>query len=140
MSLFSPISQTGRPLGIAAIAATLLIGCGRPPEPADPEIPVPKATEDASAGSEMPPMVYRVRGTVRKVTDGGAMAVIDHEEIPDYMEAMSMPFYPKDPAVFADLEPGQNIEFDLHVDGDKSWVENVSELPKSAVQIATEEQ
>lgn len=76
--------------------------------------------------------LYRVRGEVRKVAEDGTMAVIDHEEIPGYMAAMSMPFYPKEPTLFLALKSGQRIEFDYHVAGTRSWVENITVLPESA--------
>lgn len=122
---------------LAAFLAVAVSGCDQSSsETAD------VATEEAnaSAAADADATVYRVRGVVRKVADDYTMAVIDHEEIPGYMEAMSMPFYPKEPKVFADLEPGQQIEFDYHVSGDRSWVENINVVPKSAVQIATEEE
>lgn len=122
---------------LAALLAVAASGCDQSSsETAD------VATEEAnaSAAADSDATVYRIRGVVRKVADDHTMAVIDHEEIPGYMEAMSMPFYPKEPKVFADLEPGQQIEFDYHVAGDRSWVEDINVVPKSAVQIATEEE
>ena len=124
------------------VASILLAACDREPRER-------KADTDPTSGQESPvsaeaapdspkTTVYRVRGLVRKVAEDRSMAVIDHEEIPGYMEAMSMPFYPKEPSVFSSLDAGQNIEFDYHVEGDRSWVENVEVLPKSAVQTATE--
>ncbi len=108
------------PLAAATAAVLTLAGCGgdRPAEPASE--PAVETADEAT--------VYRVRGVVRKIVDGGAMAVIDHEEIPGYMAAMSMPFHPREPALFASLEPGQRIEFDYHVADTSSWVENITVL------------
>ena len=89
----------------------------------------PQSEKEPSADSASE-TVYRVRGVVRKIMDDGAMAVIDHEEIPGYMAAMSMPFYPKEPSIFASLKAGQKIEFDYHVDDTRSWVEEVTILPE----------
>ncbi len=125
----------------AVLGLALLTSCdsSSTTEDAAPSEEGGDASASPATGAESATTVYRVRGLVRKVADDDSMAVIDHEEIPGYMEAMSMPFYPREPSVFADLEAGQNVEFDYHVEGDQAWVENVSVLPKSAVQIATEE-
>ncbi len=93
-----------------------------------------RAADTPPAATEETATVYRVRGEVRKVAEDGAMAVIDHEEIPGYMAAMSMPFYPKEPALFLALKSGQRIEFDYHVAGTRSWVENITVLPGSAAE------
>ena len=122
---------------VAALVTVAVSGCDRS-HSENAQVASPETNTAAAADSDT--TVYRVRGVVRKVAEDHTMAVIDHEEIPDYMEAMSMPFYPREPKVFADLEPGQQIEFDYHVAGDRSWVENISVVPKSAVQIATEEE
>lgn len=90
-------------------------------------------------GEETTATVYRVRGEVRKVAEDGSMAVIDHEEIPGYMAAMSMPFYPKEPSLFTPLKSGQRIEFDYHVDGTRTWVESITVMPPSAVETATKD-
>lgn len=70
--------------------------------------------------------VYRVRGTVRKIKDEGRVAVIDHEAIPGYMEAMVMPFQAKDATVFSTTKPGDLVEFDYRVAPGGAWVENLT--------------
>lgn len=70
--------------------------------------------------------VFQVRGVVQKPMPGDAsMMIIDHEEIPGYMPRMIMPFKAKDPAEFAQLEPGMVVTFDYHVVADESWVTGV---------------
>lgn len=89
-----------------AAAGTLLVSCGKP----EPE---PEARR------------FAVRGVVQEVRDGGKVLVIDHEEIPGYMQAMIMPFRVKVPSEAAGLTPGEEIEFVYVVRDVSSWLEQV---------------
>jgi protein SCO1/2 len=59
--------------------------------------------------------VYTAHGVVREVDRAERQAVIEHEDIPGLMPAMTMSFDVPDDAVLARLEPGDRIEFDLEV-------------------------
>jgi len=59
--------------------------------------------------------VYAGHGVVHEVDVVNGQAVIEHDEIPGLMSAMTMRFDVPDPAVLAKLSPGQHIEFDLEV-------------------------
>ncbi len=58
---------------------------------------------------------YQVRGVVRDLHREYAQVVIEHEEIPGLMPAMTMNFDLADAAWLDRLEPGQAIEFTLEV-------------------------
>jgi protein SCO1/2 len=49
---------------------------------------------------------------------------IAHEEIPGYMDPMTMPFTLRDEWAFSELEPGSQIQATLVVDTGLSWLEN----------------
>lgn len=69
---------------------------------------------------------FSVRGVVQELpTNDSTRVIIDHEEIPDYMEAMIMPFRVSDATDLAELEPGMVVEFDYHVAETRSWIENI---------------
>ena len=85
----------------------------------------PDATSSAPA-QESADTVYQVRGIIRKLKNEGRIAVIDHEEIPGYMEAMVMPFHAKDASVFSSVKPGDKVEFEYHVNETDAWVERVT--------------
>ena len=88
------------------------------------------ALSTLSCQQEPEETVYRVRGTIRKIKEEGRVAVIDHEEIPGYMEAMVMPFQSKpDLAVFSVTKPGDRVEFDYRVAPSGAWVENLTIIP-----------
>jgi len=61
------------------------------------------------------PRVHQGHGVVREVDLASGQAVIEHEEIPGVMSAMTMSFDVPDAALLAKLSPGQLIEFDLEV-------------------------
>jgi len=44
-----------------------------------------------------------------------AIVVLDHEAIPDFMEAMTMPYQLKDPSIISELHPGDVITADVLV-------------------------
>ena len=64
--------------------------------------------------------VYQGHGEVRSVDPAGRQVVIAHEDIPGLMSAMTMSFDVPDPALLAQLAPGQHIDFELEAT-DKSF-------------------
>ena len=110
-----PLSSSARfALGFAVLvgAATLgLVGC-QPPE-----------SKTAGPAGER---LFEVRGVIQELPQNDATRVIiDHEEIPDYMQAMIMPFRAKSAEALAELEPGMVVTFDYHVRETESWIENL---------------
>ena len=102
--------STRRTLEIAIFAlalclATLLAGCGR----------------GASSNAHR----YELKGTVVNVDARGETVSIAHDEIPGYMDAMTMAFKPKDRWVLDQAQPGNRIQATLVVDGLRSWLEDV---------------
>jgi protein SCO1/2 len=63
---------------------------------------------------------------VKEVAADGKAVIIAHEAIPNYMEAMTMPFTIKEPGELTGLRPGDNILFRLRVTDSESWVEGIS--------------
>lgn len=70
---------------------------------------------------------YPITGKVVSVNKTDKKAAIAHNEIPGYMEAMTMDFTIKDDWVWEDLLPGAEIRGDLVVDNAnaKYWLENL---------------
>jgi protein SCO1/2 len=60
---------------------------------------------------------FDVTGLIKARLDDGAL-VIQHEEIPGYMAAMTMRFTPADPREAAALQPGDRVRFRYRVSGD----------------------
>src|SRR6266702_5068849 len=83
------------------------------------------------AGSSTNLRVFMVQGVVKEVKPDGTSALIKHEAIPDYMEAMTMPFNVKAPKELAGIEVGDEISFRLLVAEDESWIDQVTRRGKS---------
>ena len=59
--------------------------------------------------------VYKLRGKVVSTTLASGEATLDHEAIPGFMDAMTMPYKLKDSGVLGELHPGDVITADLFV-------------------------
>jgi protein SCO1/2 len=73
--------------------------------------------------------VFQVKGVVKELKPNGKTAVIAHETIPNYMDAMTMDFDVKEKSELAGLNPGDAISFQMVVTKDDGWIENVRKLP-----------
>jgi protein SCO1/2 len=85
---------------------------------------------------------YEVRGVLREVRADGRKAVIAHEAIPGYMEAMAMEFDVQDPISPGEITPGDLLAFRLCVTETRSWIDEVRRLgaapePRPATSNAT---
>jgi protein SCO1/2 len=68
---------------------------------------------------------YHLTGRVVSTDKRGNSVLIDGDAIPDFMEAMTMPYTVKDLTLLDKLTPGDKIIADVVVQGDDSWIENV---------------
>ena len=68
---------------------------------------------------------YDLKGKLVSIDEKGRQLIIAHEPIPDFMEAMTMPFSVKEGWPFKDMQPGDTIQATLVVDGATTWLENV---------------
>ena len=67
---------------------------------------------------------YELKGKILSVDSAKASVLIEHEEIPGYMAAMTMDFPVRDAEVLKSMEPGQSIQATLVVTDDAYWVED----------------
>src|SRR4051794_16772255 len=58
---------------------------------------------------------FMVRGEIRGVDSAASQLRIRHEEIPNYMAAMTMPFDVHNAALLRGLKPGDQVGFELVV-------------------------
>lgn len=112
------------PAILLALPAVLLTACSsKPPE--------------ASASAKR----YEVKGKVVSVDRPNKKVTIDHQEIPGYMEAMTMPFTLIDDWAFDAIVPGADIQATLVVDTGRSWLESpvvVSPGPAGGNEVVVE--
>ena len=85
------------------------------------------------AASQISTQIFSVKGIVRELRPDGKTAVIQHEEIPNYMAAMTMPLEVKDTNELAGVHPGDRVSFRLLVTEKDSWIDRVSRLSSTSV-------
>lgn len=69
--------------------------------------------------------LFAVKGVVREVKPDGRTLVVRHEEIPNYMAAMTMTFRVKDTNELSRIQRGDEITFRLSVTEEESWMDHV---------------
>jgi protein SCO1/2 len=72
--------------------------------------------------------VFEVKGVVKEVMADQKEVRIAHEEIPDYMAAMTMTFEVKDAKELEGLEPGDQVEFRMIVTPLEGWIDQVKKV------------
>ena len=72
--------------------------------------------------------VFQVKGVVEEIKPDGKAAIIRHEEIPNYMAAMTMEFETKNTNELQGLKPGDAIAFRMIVTEDDGWIDQVKKL------------
>ena len=75
--------------------------------------------------SGKPDEIYDLRGAIVRLTPEDQVALIDHEEIPGWMAAMTMEFPVKDKAEFGRLKVGDRIEAKVHVRDLEYWITGI---------------
>jgi protein SCO1/2 len=68
---------------------------------------------------------YAVTGMVKSLRPAEHEVGVEHQEIPGYMMAMTMPFSVRDTNELHGLIPGEEITFTLIVTEDDSWIEDI---------------
>jgi protein SCO1/2 len=71
------------------------------------------------------PTRYTVHGVVREVDAGQNVVIIANEAVPGYMDAMTMPFKVKDPAILDGLKPNQPVIFSLVASPTDAYIEKI---------------
>jgi len=94
-------------LSSSLLALALLAGCrsGQP-------------VANQSAAQPQNFKVYHLRGKVVSTNPAKGEVTLDHEAIPGFMDAMTMPYKLKDPSILSELHPGDVLTADLLVSQD----------------------
>jgi len=69
------------------------------------------------------PELYEARGTVLWYEDG--RIYLNHEEMPGFMDAMSMGYDVRDPALLDGIMPGNFVEFRVVVEQDTFYIDQL---------------
>jgi protein SCO1/2 len=103
---------------LACCVALALLSCGR--------------SSNSDEGADH----YDTRGVVRGFSPDRSTIEIQHENIPDFMPSMTMPFVTRDPKQIADLRTGEAISFRMAVTKKDFWIENVKKIRREDVNVA----
>lgn len=76
------------------------------------------------------PKRFELKGKVVNIDKSQNILEVDHEAIPGFMGAMSMPYHVKDVHLLEDLAPGDEITAQVVVSGGGVWLENIFVLKK----------
>jgi len=98
-------SRRGWLLVLVAIACALLAGCSRPPD---------------ESGAQR----YELKGKIISFNKAQQQVTIQHEAVPGFMEAMTMPFTLREDSAFDVMHVGDRIQATLVVDGERTRLEN----------------
>ena len=104
-----------------AIAMVLLLCSGCQPDPARSEM----ATNAPPVEPEPGTRVFQVTGLVVEVEPDRKQARIKHDEIPGYMDAMTMLFDVRNTNELAGVEPGHPIAFRMTVTDTDGWIDQI---------------
>ncbi len=118
-----------RLLSLLPLVCLLAAGCSERPGSAEPG-------QDADLPGD-PSASFTVRGLYLGAAYGGAAAVVSHEAIPGFMDAMRMPIRVADPAELAGLSEGDKIQFRLADEGSGYRIHRIERLPpETALELA----
>jgi protein SCO1/2 len=113
---------------LAVTALVLTASCKKPAEPsARAKGPQPLGTNQ---------QVFQVKGLIKELKPDGRTVEIRHEEITNYMPAMTMSFDAKDPKELAGLKAGDAVSFRMTVTDTQAWIDQIRKLsPPSPTQL-----
>lgn len=106
----------GRLLGL--LFAASLVGCGKQN--------IEGPSSNAPSVIEMDRQIFSARGVIKELKPDGKTVVIRHEEIPNYMPAMTMPLEARNTNELKGLLPGETVTFNLIVTKTDAWIEQIS--------------
>ncbi len=109
----SSLSASVLILGLASLAP----GCQR--DAGTPLTSRPQSTPKVPPAKKVPAdgiQTYKLTGVVRRVDPASGLVTISHDAIPDFMEAMTMPFTLKDHSLLDEVRVGDGVEGSLRVE------------------------
>src|SRR6476660_8708473 len=74
---------------------------------------------------------YPLHGKIISVDKLGRQLIIDHDAIPGFMEAMTMPYSVTDNAMLEQVGPGDEIRADLRVEGERIAIQKLEVIKKA---------
>ncbi len=106
--------------------ALLAAGCSRPSAP-----------EQADKKGER---TFEVRGLVHGVDAAARSVMVEHEEIPGFMPAMTMPFTVRDPRELGGIVVGEAVAFRFVVGERDAWITGLRGIRREGLNLPTQKQ
>jgi protein SCO1/2 len=78
---------------------------------------------------------YEVRGIVRGISPDRTTLEIQHENIPDFMPSMTMPFLARNQKEITELKLGDAISFRMTVTKNDFWIDHVKKVARDDVDV-----
>lgn len=100
-------------VGVLFVATAFSVGCRRE-----------QSAGSASAGSSSS-KTYKLRGKIVSTDAARSEVTLDHDEIPGFMSAMTMPYKLKDPTILSELHPGDTVTAELLVNDQEVLVDHI---------------
>lgn len=124
-------------IGAALAVVVALFGFVRVSHTAvTPPAPVVTSSPAIAAPAKTNVQVFFVKGFVKELKPDGRTVVVAHEEIPNYMEKMTMPFKVRTTNELAGLGTNDQIHFRLNVAEFESWIDQVTKTGQTATPAA----
>ena len=95
------------------VALFALFGCGR-----------------QEKGQSKPTNYHHLRGQIVALEPASSLITIAHEKIPNFMEAMTMPFSVKDSALFRGVEVGDSVSGVVAIRKPEIWLDSLTVIWK----------
>ncbi len=116
-------------LSLLVLACALAAGCSDRSDPAPDPAALPPSAEPAVDGADGSAVSFTVRGLYLGAVYDSAAAVISHEAVPGFMDAMRMQLRVAEPAELRGLRAGDKIRFRLADNGSGYRVHDLEALP-----------
>jgi protein SCO1/2 len=85
-------------------------------------------TKSRASGPGTNQQSFQVKGVIKELKADGKTVEIRHEEVPNYMPAMTMPFEAKEPNELTGLKAGDAVSFRMTVTDTDVWIDQIRKL------------
>lgn len=105
-----------------AVLCLGLMACSSESKPGDAKTPTPATAQSPPAQAQR----YDLKGNVVAVDKTAKTLTVDHEAIPGFMGAMTMPYPVKDAHLLDNLSPGDHITAKVVSSAGEFWLEDIT--------------
>jgi protein SCO1/2 len=125
---------------VATFLAAALLPCAISCQPegntSQPAPAQPIAAKPAEANTNL--QIFQVKGVIKELFPERKKVKIAHEEIPNYMEAMTMMLDVKEARELSGLQAGDSVAFRMLVTEDDGWIDQLKKIDGPRTPLAPE--